>query len=105
MLTNRGPQPPLQRRKVGAIDLNRPGMRVVTLRRAVRVNRPYLYYPIIRNAFVSLFFAVSLAYSSAFAEIQPTDCSHAAKYSESRRGAATLVMQNGRTIFEHYANG
>src|SRR5207249_5735176 len=29
----------------------------------------------------------------------------AAKYSESKRGVAMLVMQNGRTIFEHYANG
>jgi len=42
---------------------------------------------------------------SAFAEIQPADCARAAKYSEDRRGSAMLVMQNGRTIFEHYANG
>jgi CubicO group peptidase (beta-lactamase class C family) len=42
---------------------------------------------------------------SAFAGIQPTDCARAAKYSESRRGAAMLVIQNGRTVFEHYANG
>jgi CubicO group peptidase (beta-lactamase class C family) len=41
----------------------------------------------------------------AFAEIRPADCAHAAKYSESRRGTAMMVMQNGRTIFEHYANG
>jgi CubicO group peptidase (beta-lactamase class C family) len=40
-----------------------------------------------------------------FAEIQPSDCASAAKYSESRRGSGMLVMQNGRTIFEHYANG
>ena len=33
------------------------------------------------------------------------DCASAAKYSESKRGSAILVMQNGRTIFEHYANG
>jgi CubicO group peptidase (beta-lactamase class C family) len=39
------------------------------------------------------------------AEIRPADCVRAAKYSESRRGSAVLVMQNGRTIFEHYANG
>ena len=39
------------------------------------------------------------------AEIQPADCALAAKYSESRRGTAMLVMQNGRTIFERYANG
>src|SRR5262250_184820 len=42
---------------------------------------------------------------SASAEIQPSACARAAKYSESRRGSAILVMQNGRTIFEHYANG
>jgi CubicO group peptidase (beta-lactamase class C family) len=39
------------------------------------------------------------------AEIRPADCVRAAKYSESRRGSAILVLQNGRTIFEHYANG
>src|SRR6266700_902491 len=43
--------------------------------------------------------------SPAFAEIRPADCAGAAKYSESRRGASILVLQNGRTIFEHYANG
>src|SRR5712692_2579829 len=41
----------------------------------------------------------------ACAEIQPSDCARAAKYSESKRGVSMLVMQNGRTIFEHYANG
>jgi len=41
----------------------------------------------------------------AFGELQPTDCARAAKYSESKRGVSMLVMQNGRTIFEHYANG
>lgn len=40
-----------------------------------------------------------------FAAIQAADCARAAKYSESRRGNAILVLQNGRTIFEHYANG
>ena len=39
------------------------------------------------------------------AEIHPADCARAAKYSERKRGSAILVMQNGRTIFEHYANG
>jgi len=39
------------------------------------------------------------------AEIQPADCARAAKYSESKRGASMLVTQNGRTLFEHYANG
>jgi CubicO group peptidase (beta-lactamase class C family) len=35
----------------------------------------------------------------------PSDCARAAKYSESKRGVSILVMQNGRTIFERYANG
>jgi CubicO group peptidase (beta-lactamase class C family) len=41
----------------------------------------------------------------AFAEIRPSDCERAAKYSEGKRGVSILVMQNGRTILEHYANG
>jgi len=49
--------------------------------------------------------ALTITSTSVFAEIQPSDCARAAKYSESRRGSAILVMQNGRTIFEHYANG
>ncbi len=40
-----------------------------------------------------------------FAEISPADCARAAKYSESKRGNAIFVLQNGRTVFEHYANG
>lgn len=42
---------------------------------------------------------------SALAEIQPANCARAAKYSESRRGVSILVIQNGRTVFEHYAHG
>ena len=42
---------------------------------------------------------------SALAEIRPLDCALAAKYSESRRGSGMLVIQNGKIIFEHYANG
>jgi CubicO group peptidase (beta-lactamase class C family) len=49
--------------------------------------------------------ALALASTSGFAEIRPDDCARAAKYSESKRGVSMLVMQNGRTIFEHYANG
>jgi CubicO group peptidase (beta-lactamase class C family) len=48
--------------------------------------------------------ALALA-TTTFAEIRPSDCARAAKYSESKRGVSMLVMQNGRTIFEHYANG
>ena len=47
-----------------------------------------------------LFSAISL-----FAAIRPSDCARAAKYSESKRGMAMLVIQNGATVFEHYANG
>ena len=39
------------------------------------------------------------------AAIQPNDCARAAKYSESKRGIAMLVIQDGHTIFEHYARG
>ena len=52
--------------------------------------------------FLLVTFALSPA---AFSEISVSNCARAAKYSESRRGSAMLVMQNGRTIFEHYANG
>jgi len=41
----------------------------------------------------------------AFGEISSANCARAARYSESRGGIAMLVMQNGHTIFEHYANG
>jgi CubicO group peptidase (beta-lactamase class C family) len=54
----------------------------------------------------SAIFLIALARSTiAFAEIRPADCASAAKYSESKRGGSMLVMQNGRTVFEHYANG
>ena len=41
----------------------------------------------------------------AVAELQPSNCARAAKYSESRRGISMVVIQNGRTVFERYANG
>src|SRR2546429_3904759 len=50
-------------------------------------------------------FALLLTSASGVAQIRPSDCVRAAKYSESRRGASMLGLQNGRTIFEHYANG
>ncbi len=56
--------------------------------------------------FVALSILASLATSiSSFADIQPGNCARAATYSESKRGFSILVMQNGRTVFEHYANG
>jgi CubicO group peptidase (beta-lactamase class C family) len=58
-----------------------------------------------RTGYSGLVFALVLVSQSAFAEIKASDCASAAKYSEGRRGSAVLVMQNGRTIFEQYANG
>jgi CubicO group peptidase (beta-lactamase class C family) len=39
------------------------------------------------------------------ADIQPGNCARAAGYSDKNHGFSTLVMQNGKTVFEHYANG
>jgi len=51
-------------------------------------------------------FALFVATSTiASAELRVADCARAAKYSESKRGISMLVLQNRRTIFEHYANG
>src|SRR5438105_5939786 len=54
------------------------------------------------SAIFALLFLIS---ASAVAEIRPSDCARAAQYSERRRGVSMLVIQNGRMIFEHYANG
>src|SRR5438874_4140755 len=43
--------------------------------------------------------------TTAFGQLRAADSARAAKYSESKRGVSMLVMQNGRPIFEHYANG
>ena len=59
-------------------------------------------------------FAQRSGYSTIFAlatstivsaELRTVDCVQAAKYSESKRGISMLIMQNRRTVFEHYANG
>ena len=60
---------------------------------------------LIGNRCASPIFALLLTTTSAVAEIRPSDCARAATYSEGRRGVSILVMQNGRTVFEHYANG
>ena len=39
------------------------------------------------------------------ADIQAGNCARAAGYSDHNRGFSVLVMQNGKTVFEHYANG
>ena len=41
----------------------------------------------------------------AVAAVQPSACAQAAKYSDARHGTSLLVIQNGQTVFEHYANG
>src|SRR5947207_14883781 len=56
--------------------------------------------------FVAWSILLSLATStSSFADIQPGNCARAANYSENKGGLSMLVMQNGKTVFEHYANG
>lgn len=37
--------------------------------------------------------------------LQPSNCARAAQYSDGKNGTSFLVMQDGRTVFEHYANG
>jgi CubicO group peptidase (beta-lactamase class C family) len=54
---------------------------------------------------IGFFFLAVATSASAKTEIQAADCARAANYSESKRGVSVLVLQNGRTIFEHYANG
>jgi CubicO group peptidase (beta-lactamase class C family) len=58
-----------------------------------------------RSGYSGLLLLTFATSPSASAEIQSADCARAAKYSEGKRGVSMLVMQNGRTIFEHYANG
>jgi len=66
---------------------------------------PFLGRLIGNRCALPIFALLVLTSASAVAEISPTDCARAAKYSESKRGIAMLVLQNGQTIFEHYANG
>src|SRR3982750_4788939 len=54
---------------------------------------------------LSILTAVATSASSFTADIQPGNCARAAAYSENNRGFSMLVMQNGKTVFEHYANG
>ena len=54
---------------------------------------------------LSIFAIVFLASTAFGTDIQPTNCARAAAYSEKNRGFSILVMQNGKTVFEHYANG
>ena len=62
--------------------------------------------PALLRLSLAILVAAWFAYGrTASADIQPNNCSRAAKYSESKRGTAMLVIQNGRTVFEHYAPG
>src|SRR5882762_10405710 len=58
-----------------------------------------------RSGYIGFLLVLFALCPAAFSEISVSNCAIAAKYSETRRGSAILVMQNGRTIFEHYANG
>jgi CubicO group peptidase (beta-lactamase class C family) len=58
-----------------------------------------------RSGYSGMFIATLATSTTAFSEIGPADCARAARYSEGRRGVSMLVIQNGRTIFERYANG
>jgi CubicO group peptidase (beta-lactamase class C family) len=82
-------------------------MRVVTFAPGGSGEPPLPFFArLLGNRCALPIFALFLLTSpSAVAEIQAADCARAAKYSESKRGVSMLVIQNGRTIFEHYANG
>src|SRR5438045_1102077 len=58
-----------------------------------------------RAVALSILVSIAASTSSFAVEIQPGNCARAAAYSERNRGFSMLVMQNGKTIFEHYANG
>jgi CubicO group peptidase (beta-lactamase class C family) len=56
------------------------------------------------NVLISLV-ALATSIPLVAADIQPGNCARAAGYSENNRGFSMLVMQNGKIVFEHYANG
>ena len=57
------------------------------------------------RGFSTFVISIATSVSSFAADIQPGNCARAAAYSENNRGFSMLVMQNGKTVFEHYANG
>jgi CubicO group peptidase (beta-lactamase class C family) len=59
----------------------------------------------IRVAALSIFGSIVISTFSSAADIQPSNCARAANYSERNRGFSVLVIQNDKTVFEHYANG
>jgi CubicO group peptidase (beta-lactamase class C family) len=54
---------------------------------------------------VASLITIAASTSSVAADIQPGNCTRAANYSEKNRGFSVLVIQNDKTVFEHYANG
>src|SRR2546429_3401504 len=58
-----------------------------------------------RTVALSILVSIATSTSSFALEFQPGNCARAAAYSEKNRGFSMLVMQNGKTVFEHYANG
>ncbi len=80
-------------------------MRVVTFASGGSGEQPLPFLPSLGGAGALWICALLVTATSALAEIDRSDCALAATYSESKRGVSMLVMQNGRTIFEHYANG
>jgi CubicO group peptidase (beta-lactamase class C family) len=57
-----------------------------------------------RTVALSIFASIATS-TPCLAQIQPGNCARAASYSEHNRGFSILVLQNGKTVFEHYANG
>src|SRR5256714_2173820 len=58
-----------------------------------------------RAVALSILTAIATSAASFGADILPGNCARAAAYSENNRGFSMLVMQNEKTVFEHYANG
>jgi len=56
-----------------------------------------------RTVALSVFAFAALGSSASLGEIGAENCARAARYSESKRGVAMLVIQSGRTVFESYA--
>ena len=54
---------------------------------------------------IVLLLLVSVLARTSFAALDPAAVRAAAEYSASRRGAALLVIENGKTLHEHYPDG
>src|SRR5256885_11762958 len=82
--------------------MSRTGLKIVS----ARLKRPGAHQPLpATRGRIHFLIALTLTSSAFAADIQPGNCARAAGYSENNRGFSMLVMQNGRTVFEHYANG